>query len=354
MNISQEEMQQRQRKAATVKSAWTIIQIVVFAIGVFILAMLLVQPKLGLFLLWDLLIPIAPLLLVIAPGVWRNICPMATFSMLPHRFNVSRRKPLSVKWQAYFFMTAVLLLFLIVPLRHAVLDKYGVVTGVVLLVVAVAEFCLGLIFDWKAAWCSGLCPVQPVELLYGARPVVTVPNMQCHTCTNCVVPCRDSKKGGTPLEATRQKYGRWAALIFIGCFPGFVYGWFTVSLSPSMSFGTAIFESYFWPYAAAAVTLIIFLILTKLVGNRNNLLVRLYAAVAVSIYYWFKLLVMLGLSGDGSHALLNVGNGAPDWSIWLLRLMVIAFLGYLLLARPGVKAWTTPPKPAKSPSATLS
>lgn len=315
--------------------------------------MLLWQPEFGLFLLWDLLIPIVPLLLIIAPGVWRNVCPMATFSMLPHRFNVSRRKPLSVKWQAYFFMAAVLLLFLIVPLRHAVLDRYGVVTGVVLLVVAVAAFCLGLIFDWKAAWCSGLCPVHPVELLYGARPVVTVPNMQCRTCTNCVVPCRDSKKGGTPLEATRQKYGRWAALIFIGCFPGFVFGWFTVSLSPSMSFATAIFESYFWPYAAAAVTLIIFLMLTKRAGNRNNLLVRLYAAVAVSIYYWFKLPVMLGLSGDGSHALLNIGNVAPDWSLWLVRLLCIALFGYLLLARSGVKAWTTPPRPAKNPSTTL-
>ncbi len=354
MNISQKEMQKRQRKASPVKSAWTVVQIAVFAIGVLILAMLLVQPKLGLFLLWDVLIPIAPLLLVIAPGVWRNICPMATFSMLPHRFNVSRRKPLPVDWQAYFFMAAVLLLFLIVPLRHAVLDRYGVVTGVVLLVVAIIVFCLGLIFDWKAAWCSGLCPVHPVELLYGARPVVTVPNMQCRTCTNCVVPCRDSKKGSTPLEATRQKYGRWAVLIFIGCFPGFVFGWFTVSLSLSMSFGTAIFVSYFWPYAAAAVTLIIFLILTKLVGNRSNLLVRLYAAVAVSIYYWFKLPVMFGLSGDGSHALLPVGDVAPDWSIWLLRLMVIALFGYLLLARPGVKAWTTPPRPAKNPSATLS
>lgn len=349
MNIPSEKTQETQQKAPTVKSIWIIIQIAVFAVGVFILAMLLLQPKLGLILLWDTLIPIAPLLLIIAPGVWRNICPLATFSMLPHQFNISQRKPLSIEWQAYFFMIAVLLLFLIVPLRHTVLDKYGVVTGIILLVVAIISFCLALIFDWKAAWCSGLCPVYPVELLYGARPVLTVPNMQCRTCTNCVVPCRDSKKGCTPLEAVRHKNSRWAALVFIGCFPGFVFGWFSVSLSPSVSLRMAVFESYLWSYAAATVTFIVFSILYKLFSNQSNLLVRLYATIAISIYYWFKLPDILGLSGSSSHALLNVSNVVPDWSIWLLRLTFITLFSYLLLARSGTKAWTTPPRPAKNP-----
>lgn len=352
MGASAREKQEQKRKSPAVRVAWAIAQLAVFLVGLFIVAMLLVQPELGLFLLWDVLIPIAPLLLVVAAGVWRNVCPLATFSMLPHRLNISQRKPVPLQWQSRFFMMAVLLLFLIVPLRHAVLDKYGVVTGVVLMLVAVLSFGLGLIFDWKAAWCSGLCPVYPVELLYGQRPVLTVPNVQCRTCTNCVAPCRDSKKGMTPLDITRQKNGRLAALVFIGCFPGFVLGWYSVSLSPVMSLPAAIFESYLWPCLGAIASLIIFLILYKAVGNHKNLLVRIFAALAISIYYWFKLPVVLGLSGDASHALLNVGSLTPDWTIWPVRLIFIGLLCYLLVGRSALKGWTMPPRRMEKPTLT--
>lgn len=323
---------------------WSFLQIAVFAIGVFIVSMLLIKPVLGLFLLWDVLIPVAPLLLLIAPGIWRNVCPMATFSMLPHKFNFSMDKTLSRKWQGRFLIIAILLLMMIVPLRHVVLDKYGLITGIVLLFVAVAAFILGLVFDRKSGWCSGLCPVYPVEMLYGSRPLLRVSNKQCRTCTNCVTPCRDAKKGITPADASRIKSVRIAALMFVGCFPGFVLGWYLVPPSTSSTLGPAILESYLWTYSSAIGSLLVFVILYQVYGNTNNWLARMYAASAISVYYWFKLPGMLGLSGDTSHALISLAGMVPDISIWILRACSITFFIYFLMARPITKGWTTIPQ----------
>ena len=139
------------------RRAWTAAQLLVFLIGAGIVLALLVRPALGLYLLWDVLIPVAPLLLVMAPGVWRNVCPLGTFSILPARMRLSRRRVVSRRWQSRLFAGAVGLLLLIVPLRHVVLDLYGVATGIVLLAAAALALGLGVVFDWKSAWCSGLC-----------------------------------------------------------------------------------------------------------------------------------------------------------------------------------------------------
>ncbi len=328
---------------------WRIAQVVVFAFGIYIIAMLLLQPEIGLYLLWDVLIPILPLIFVLVPGVWRNICPLATFSMLPHQLNISKKKILSLKWQARFLIIAVSLLMIIVPLRHAVLDQYGVITGIVLLVVAVVAFGLGLVFDWKSAWCSGICPVYPVELLYGSRPILTVQNMQCRTCTDCVKPCRDSVRGATPVDVTRYKSGKIIGLMLIACFPGFIIAWFNVKFSPSTPLINMIIVSYTWAFMGAVVSIITFVIMYKLSGIPKKILIRVYAATAVSLYYWFKLPVVLGMSGDGTHALINLGVLVPDWAILSLRISSTILLYYLLLARPSMKGWMIKPESPHNP-----
>lgn len=313
-------------------TAWGVVQIAMLGVGVFLVAMLLFKPEFGLFLLWDALIPTVPLLLAVAPGVWRNVCPLATVSMLPHRLKMSREQPVSPKWHERFMVMAVVLLLAIVPLRHAILDRFGVMTGTALLIVGAIAFCLGLVFDRKAAWCSGLCPVSPVELLYGTRPVVTAPNMQCRTCTHCIAPCRDVPRGITPPTRLRQQNGRTITLIFIGCFPGFVLGWHNALPRPSAPLSAAIAESYLWTLSGAVASLILFLILYRLIGNRSGWLVRLFASAAMSAYYWFKLPVMLGMTGDASHALLHLDSLGSDWLIWPLRLILTAFCCYQFMA----------------------
>ncbi len=55
------------------RATWRLVQVAVWAIGLAILVLLFVAPTIGLHAFWDVLIPVAPALLVIAPGgAWRS------------------------------------------------------------------------------------------------------------------------------------------------------------------------------------------------------------------------------------------------------------------------------------------
>ena len=68
------------------------LQAVVWLIGLSIFASLIFIPSTGLLVFWNMLIPVAPALLVLGTGIWRNICPLATTTLLPRHWHVSRRK----------------------------------------------------------------------------------------------------------------------------------------------------------------------------------------------------------------------------------------------------------------------
>jgi hypothetical protein len=339
-------MNQTQQLSAVQSTAWRVVQWAVFVVGVVIVGALLFKPKLGLYLLWDVLIPVAPLLLVVAPGIWRNVCPLGTFSMLPHRFGLSKKRILSRRWQGIFFALAVVLLLVIVPLRHVLLDVYGVVTGIVLLVVAAAAFVLGMVFDWKSAWCSGLCPVYPVEMLYGTKPLLSVPNVQCATCTGCVSPCRDSKIGATPLDTGGEKSGRIAGSLLVGGFPGFVLGWYLVELPAGQAWWLSVLEAYAYPFAGMLASLVVYTLFLPVGPRRVVNLV--FATAAVSIYYWFKLPVVLGLLGDPTHALIELRGTLAPWTVWVFRVGIIGVLTWLLLGRGVKRGWTLRPPSIKA------
>lgn len=66
---------------------WHLLRVisVIFAIGLAVI--LFVFPQIGLLLFWQLLIPILPLIFLIAPGVWRNVCPLAVLNQTPRLFS---------------------------------------------------------------------------------------------------------------------------------------------------------------------------------------------------------------------------------------------------------------------------
>jgi hypothetical protein len=322
-----------------VKLFWRSLQAAFFAVGVLIVAMLVFDPPVGLYLLWDVLIPVAPLLLVLAPGLWRNVCPLGTFSLLPAHLNWSKGRKISRVWQQRLLLGAIILLLVIVPLRHVVLDVYGVVTGIVLIVVAGAALALGFVFDWKSAWCSGLCPVYPVEMLYGSRPLVSVPNVQCRVCTGCVTPCRDSSRGLVAADAAEGSTKR-LVYLFAGGFPGFVWGWYLVTPDTGAPLLNQLGEAFALPIAGMTASALVFFGLYLAFPHRRRWLALVFAALAVAIYYWFKLPVMLGLQGDGTHSLLNLNGQLGEWAIWPLRIGIGLLLFALLLLRKPGAGWS--------------
>src|SRR5690348_9035887 len=63
------------------RRVWLALQATMLIVGVVLVGLLLFWPPAGIALMWNFLIPVAPGLVTIAPGLWRNICPMATFHM---------------------------------------------------------------------------------------------------------------------------------------------------------------------------------------------------------------------------------------------------------------------------------
>lgn len=69
---------------------WHILRVisVIFAISLRII--LFIRPNTGLNIFWGLFIPALPLVFFAAPGLWRNICPMAALNQTPRLFSFSR------------------------------------------------------------------------------------------------------------------------------------------------------------------------------------------------------------------------------------------------------------------------
>ena len=136
------------------RTLWHWVQGLVWAAGMFIWVALIVRPALGLHLLWNVLIPIAPALLVLAPGVWRNVCPLGSMSLAPHHFGLSQGKNLSQAWRGRLYLVALILLLVVVPLRKVILDTNGPLLAAILAVVGLLAIGLGFAFNWKSSWCS--------------------------------------------------------------------------------------------------------------------------------------------------------------------------------------------------------
>lgn len=334
-----------------VSRIWTLLQIAFWLIGVTLFALLLWMPDLGLLLFWNLLIPVAPALLVIATGLWRNVCPMATTVLIPRKLGWSAERKLSATASGWLSLTAVLLLFIIIPLRHAVFNTNALATALLLAGACTVGFLLGFRYEWKSIWCSGLCPVHPVEKLYGSRTVFSFPNAHCQSCHNCVVPCPDSTPGNYPLTTTSTTGHQLAALLITGALPGYIWGWFQVPDQVPSEAGTMIASTYQWPLTGGLMTLTVFLLLYYGQKSiRRELLSLIFAASAVSCYYWFRLPSLIGMGKIGKDGLLiDLSASLPAWIPYLLSFAITGFFVYwMLLRQPPKRSWSR--RPAFDPS----
>ncbi len=282
---------------STTSSAWKTAQFAVWLFGVAVVGLLLFAPTLGLHAFWNVLIPAAPALVVLAPGVWRNVCPLASTALFARkRRGAPARRRLTVAANDRLVILAVVLLVLIIPLRHVVLDLNGPATALMLLIATAVAVGLGLRFEWKSSWCSGLCPIHAVEKLYGSRPLVTPMNAQCRLCEQCVDPCADSTPAMDLLTASQDSHMRkLAGLLLLGFFPGFIGGWFLVPDYAGGEGWAHLGQAYGTPYLWGSISLAVFGMARATFGpGARRVLERGFAAAAVSCYYWFRLPALFG------------------------------------------------------------
>lgn len=325
---------------------WRIVQAAVFLVGLVIFLALIFYPNIGLTLLWDILIPIAPLLLVVSVGVWRNVCPLATTNLFPRHFNLSKKKKMSVELQSILFLISVLSLYLIVPLRHAFLNNNGLATAIMFMIAVVIGVSMGFVYDWKSGWCSSLCPIHPVEKLYGGNTLISLPNAHCDSCVKCSVPCPDSTPNVHPKIVQKNIYQKISGMLLIGGFPGFVWGWFQVPDATGFSSFSELIQNYYLPFAGLITTLVIYLVVSGFVNKANErILTNIFAASAVSCYYWYRIPNLFGFGQfEKDGLLIDLKNIIPDWSITVVIVALSLFFFYWLVIRTtNKKSWVVRP-----------
>lgn len=311
---------------------WRIIQTLVWVVGVLIIFNLIFYPTIGLHLFWNILIPIAPGLLVVGVGVWRNVCPLGSTALFPRHIGFSKRKKLTIQQTSKLNLIAAIALFVIVPLRHAIFNTNGLATAVLLLSLGLISVIFGILFEWKSGWCSSLCPIHPVEKLYGLNNKLTLPNAHCNKCYSCVTPCPDSIPRINPFSLKKSNHYKIAGFAMIGGFPGFVWGWFQVPDYNGITSIEELVAVFLFPIIGLIVTSILFLILNNF--SQEKVLISIFSASAVSCYYWYRLPALFGFGNfPGDGMLIDLTGVIPDWSIVFTILSTTIFFFWWIVFR---------------------
>jgi hypothetical protein len=331
------------------RRVWMGAQVLVFAIGLTMFGALIAAPRLGLALLWNVLVPAAPLLLVLAPGLWRNICPLASVALSPQKLGWSRGLRIRRSRQAWIALGGVVLLLILVPARRIAFDRDGMASAILLAGAATLALGAGLLFESKSGWCAGLCPLRAVETLYGERPLATFDNAHCKQCVRCTEPCPDSQPAPRPGARGESLPERIVHHLMVGAFPGFIWGWFHVPDADAAGWGRAL-EAYALPLGSGLLTWMLYASLRSAVQPaRRARLVRVFAMASVGCYYWYRLPGLLGWSlfeGDGT--LVDLRAALPQWTPLLLQVLVLALAAAAALAGAGPeRSWQRRPAPAR-------
>ncbi len=122
------------------------------------------------------------------------------------------------------------LFFGITSARLAVFNGGARATGILLSLTILNAFAAGLYFKGKSGWCSSICPLLPLQRVYGQTPFVTVPNSHCQPCVACTKNCYDFKPQVAYQADMHDPDPRWNAprKLFAAALPGFVLGFFTL------------------------------------------------------------------------------------------------------------------------------
>lgn len=293
---------------------WTTAQWVGIALTGALLAGLITSPELSLDILWNAVIPVLPAVFMVSPALWRNVCPLATLNTLSGHARGKRKTDGRLLTAAG--VVGMVLFFVMVPARRFLFNTDGPMLAGTIVVVAVLALALGFVFASKAGFCNGVCPVLPVEKLYGQRPLIRLGNPRCQPCIKCTrVGCMDR----VPNEAARETLGAkadskaWLLTpfgMFAGAFPGFVWGYFTLTDVPLVEAGAVYVHVFQWMSISYAATVSI-----VWVGRvSSEWMLRLLAVFALGLYYWY------GAAGIAEAWAL------PDAFVYALRAAAIALV----------------------------
>lgn len=266
------------------------------------------------------MIPLLPLSFLFSPSLWRAACPLATLDLLggaaasvPGRGWTEGRTANRI---------GILLLVGLIPARRVVLEFQAPALATLLLGIAGMAWLAGRTRPAKGGFCNAVCPILPVERLYGHDPLLHLDDTSCRPCVRCTsVGCMDRapREALLSLADGARQSGPWLRTVpglFAGSFPGLIVAFGLLPdpgpVSPLRAYGQVLIGmAVAWLVVALAVAL-----------RRPTLagLVRRLAALSAGLFYWFAAPHMAAAleAGPAAGQLLRAGMlGVVAW--WALR-----------------------------------
>lgn len=309
------------RTSALPKPVWQVLRVLTLLVTLGFAALLALAPGVGLKLWWGLAIPVLPAVLVIAPGLWRQVCPMAFLNQIPRMTDSSRNRPLPGKWKDAAFLIAVALFIGCVAARSPLLNHDGGLVAAGIVGVLALAFVGGLLFAGRSGWCGTFCPLGPIQRTYGQAPLVVVPNGYCPTCVGCQKNCYDFNPRGAIFADLVDSDPRYAGQrrLFIGLLPGLIGAYFLQG--PTQTYGLDLYLAVLLGSCCASAGL--YAIATSYFPLSPHRVAAAFAAVALAIFYWFGGPIVLGTLAY------FLSFAAPEWVIAVSR--SVGVIGGLIL-----------------------
>lgn len=298
---------------------WRSLQACAVLLTVLLIAAFLLKPDEALLVFWNVLIPLLPATFLITPILWRSLCPLASLNMLSN--GAISRHNLTQQALPRVGTAGILLLGIMVPARRFLFNENALALALTVLLIALLAVALGAIFNVRSGFCNAICPVLPVEKLYGQHPLWEMQNPRCSSCSLCTPKgCIDLAPGKSLNRALgpsrnsptwlKTSYG-----IFAASFPGFIIGYFTTPDVPFFSASMTYLYILTWAGASYLATLLF----VWLLNGSVKYVLPLLGALAIALYYWFAAPQMLS-----AFALSN------NMSILVLRTAFLGFIGFWL------------------------
>ena len=306
------------------QAVWHGLRFAAVAAALGLAATLVLRPALGLDLLWGLVIPLAPIIFVVAPGIWRNVCPLAALNQLPRLAGFTRGLVQTPRLKEYAYVIGMAGLLVLVAGRKPLFNQSGVASAVLILAAMGLAFLGGVVFKGKSGWCSSICPLLPVQRLYGQTPFLTVANTHCQPCVGCTKNCYDFNPKVAYLADQYDNDRHYVAYrrFFAAIFPGFVAAYFLVPDPPQIPIAQMALQFGLYMGASLAV----FTVLDTFVKTSLVKLPALAGIAAFNIFYWYGAPAMTEAAARVS------GEPVSDWSAWIVRAGVAA-ISLMWLAR---------------------
>jgi nitrite reductase (NADH) large subunit len=304
---------------------WRRIRVAVLLAGLAEIALLVVRPGLGLDLFYGVAVPALPALWLVAPGIWRNICPLAAANQTPRLFGFTRGASAPAWVGEHGFLIAIALFFGLASSRKWLFGDSGPATAALLGTAMAAAFVGGVVLKGKSGWCSTMCPLLPVQRLYGQNALVVSPNSHCEPCLGCTKNCVDFNPHVAYLadQYDEDRTYQMRRRLFAAALPGFVAGFYLVPDPPAV--GIPAMYAALGLFVIASVGL--FSLADSTLRLRPGRLTTVAAAIAFALYYWFTI--------AATAARFDVDVPALVWGLRAVVLVVVAVWTVRTFAKEG-------------------